>query len=136
MDAQSIFDKVATHLFTQGVQSKNLEDTRQPCAYRGANGTSCAVGCLIPDELYEPWMDQPGTVTADTCLYEVVSERPAIGDHLNYWVNGDLLNQLQGVHDNDDLWCSTDQMRDQLRLVAERHGLDPSILNTLQFGDR
>ena len=30
------------------------------CAYRGEEGTSCAVGCLIPDELYTPSIEGHG----------------------------------------------------------------------------
>ncbi len=53
MDRQAIFDRVATHLLTQMVKSMKDPDMDNRCMYRGANGTSCAVGCLIPDDRYE-----------------------------------------------------------------------------------
>ncbi len=49
MTKQEIFDKVVRHLMKQG--KKSLVDTK--CAYRGADGASCAVGVLINDEHYD-----------------------------------------------------------------------------------
>lgn len=51
MTAQEIFDTVLAHLRKQGKASTNRSNG---CRYRGEGGTSCAVGCLIPDELYDP----------------------------------------------------------------------------------
>lgn len=49
MTNQEMFDKVAAHLLTQG-KPATLDGN---CRYRGADGTKCAIGCLIPDERYE-----------------------------------------------------------------------------------
>ena len=51
MTGQEIFDSVLAHLRKQGDASLNASGK---CAYRGEGGTACAVGCLIPDELYDP----------------------------------------------------------------------------------
>ena len=53
MTQQQIFDKVATHLLTQGAKSM-MGDT---CRYRGSNGAKCAVGCLIKDDHYDPILE-------------------------------------------------------------------------------
>ena len=53
MDTQTVVDKVLQHLWDQGECSYN----ESGCAYRGANGTKCALGILIPDELYHPDME-------------------------------------------------------------------------------
>lgn len=50
MTEQEIFDKVAEHLQKQGHRALNEDGV---CVYRGKNGTKCAVGALIPDELYD-----------------------------------------------------------------------------------
>lgn len=51
MTPQQVFDTVVSHLRQQGC--KSLSETEYPlCAYRGANNTKCAAGCLIPDEEY------------------------------------------------------------------------------------
>ena len=54
MTAQEIFDTVLAHLRKQGEAAKSYEGE---CVYRGPDGTSCAVGCLIPDELYDPLIE-------------------------------------------------------------------------------
>ena len=45
---KEIIDRVEKHLLSQGV--KSFKEGR--CSYRGLNNSSCAIGCLIPDELY------------------------------------------------------------------------------------
>ena len=57
MTEQEIFDTVLEHLREQGKAAANAEGS---CQYRGANGTACAVGCLIPDELYDPLIEGLG----------------------------------------------------------------------------
>jgi len=54
--AQEVFDRVVTHLRAQNAKSIsfNFDKKDMTCRYRGDNGTSCAVGCLIPDEDYDP----------------------------------------------------------------------------------
>jgi len=53
---QEIFTKVAKHLLTQGQRAVAVEGS-PACRYRGMNNTKCAIGCLIPDELYEEQME-------------------------------------------------------------------------------
>ena len=50
MTNQEAFDKVKAHLLLQNSRAlyKN-----HGCRYKDQDGKKCAVGCLIPDELYE-----------------------------------------------------------------------------------
>lgn len=50
---QEEFDAVVAHLYKQGKKAMSGKG----CAYRGENGTMCAVGCRIPDEMYDPKME-------------------------------------------------------------------------------
>ena len=50
MDRQETYDKVRDHLMNQGERSYIAG---LGCRYRGPNGTMCAVGCLIPDDIYD-----------------------------------------------------------------------------------
>lgn len=43
-----LINMIATHLAKQ----QKLSESKLGCAYRGRDGAMCAVGCLIPDELY------------------------------------------------------------------------------------
>ena len=53
-----IFNYVVEHLRRQGKQSvlsaQRLDRDGPTCAYRGAEGTMCAVGALITDDEYNP----------------------------------------------------------------------------------
>lgn len=51
---QEIFDYVIQRLLEQGKRSMTGEEG---CKYRGDGGTRCALGWLIPDDLYVAEMD-------------------------------------------------------------------------------
>lgn len=98
MTLQEIFTKVATHLLTQGKKSEIFteDDADYPdstCAYRGSNGTSCAVGCLIKDEHYDPGFEgrQVSTIQVRTALN--LSGVPTDHETMR------LLGTLQHIHD-------------------------------------
>lgn len=52
---QDVFDKVVTHMLTQNRAS--LSEDGEDCMYRGEDGMSCAVGCLIGAEEYDESME-------------------------------------------------------------------------------
>jgi hypothetical protein len=52
MNMLEVFNKVEAHLLAQGVRSIRKSLIQDTCAYRGAGGLRCAVGCLIKDEAY------------------------------------------------------------------------------------
>ena len=97
---QEVFDHVAAHLIKQGKQS--LTDKKEGysysgiygCAYRGVNGTSCAVGCLIPDDEYK-------VVIEGVSVIELLGEKsvPTL-DSLNDNIEGleHILLDLQVFH--------------------------------------
>ena len=112
---------VAKHLLDQGRPSLGTPrlDGVTNCAYRGRDGTKCAVGVLIPDEVYVPTMEslRAHAVVAGFCELE------HLGPH---W---ELLNELQGVHDSEASWgWDPARVRAGLRRVAEAHELDASVL--------
>lgn len=90
---REVFDTVKNHLLTQNARSA---DDRGSCKYRGDNGTSCAIGCLIPDAKYSPMLE------GATC--DAIAIRQAAGlDHFHVnerdYHSRDLLLKLQNVHD-------------------------------------
>ena len=131
MNKQEMFDKVSTHLFTQGERAmlpKEAQSDEFPaglCAYRAPNGFKCAVGCMIPDEKYDPKMEG---VCADSVIQEY---------HLESYIPfGDLTRDLQDTHDHSLNWATTESMKHALRYVADRHELNTTVLDTLSFKDR
>lgn len=94
---QEIFDHVATHLLTQKKKSV-LADNPGFCCYRGSDGSSCAVGCLIPDSIYTSDIEMTGVVR--------LFEHEMIPDWFHSFGITDredpklqFLQQLQNLHD-------------------------------------
>lgn len=54
MDKQKIFDRVYRAIVQQGRPSL---DKHSLIAYRGDNGDKCAIGHLLPDNVYNPYME-------------------------------------------------------------------------------
>lgn len=123
---QEIFDKVAMHLLTQKKKALKLysgvnsfKSETHVCALRGFSGTKCAIGCLIPDELYSSKMEK----TSPRSLRKVFpSLLPYLGD------NQDLLDRLQGVHDIYEVT----QWRRELIIAAINSNISSKILETIQ----
>ena len=143
LNAQEIFNKVATHLFAQGERSIETDFELPTCLYRGPNGTKCAVGALIPDEEYDERLEYKGVRSLPSVAEEIrqshwrTYKTPFI-DSLNEEQNSpvfELLAGLQEVHDSIDSWDSTDAMKYSLRSVARSNSakIDTSILDNLSF---
>ena len=130
MTPQEIFDTVATHLFTQGERAGifvDEDDDSGPefeCRYRTPQGAKCAVGVLLPDEVYDPGME--GSSVQGICegSFQVPS-----------WIAStlSLLMDLQHVHDEPLSWYNDKSMLDDLRIIADRYGLDAGVLTNLSF---
>lgn len=151
MTPQEIFDTVATHLFTQSVQSGFLDNSNSfRCFYRanvrnnrtGATQVlSCAIGCLISESDYRKEMDStidPRTGVFDDCAIEDgtgIDNLLKHFDHLPDWMNESkqLLIDLQDAHDFDRNWESDADMKIALRKIALVHDLNDSILDTLKL---
>lgn len=111
MRAQEIYSKVRQHLLTQN--AKSVHGMMNKCAYRGTDGRSCAVGCLIPDELYRTSLEGGTVDRADVAR---------------------LLKGLGITHENLDLvadlqWCHDQylpsQWEEELCRIACKYRLEP-----------
>lgn len=121
---QATFEKVARHLFAQGKQSKEPgPDWTSVCLYRGPEETSCAVGCLIPDELYSPDMEYKSV----THIANGLKQLPEFSDML-------LLNDLQEIHDWDENWKNSDTLQKALIKFGVEVNLSVSFIDGLYFG--
>lgn len=115
MTNQEIFDRVACHLLRQNVRSVTYGKGGDFCLYRGPNGTSCAVGCLIPDEDYSRYMERKGVrVLMDDYGCKLPFDQDSIP----------LLSALQKVHDDNmpSNWILA------LSYVAVEHNLNAAVL--------
>jgi hypothetical protein len=125
MEAQEIFDTVAKHLFTQGRQALK-QGSESSCAYRGEGGTKCAVGVLIPDQLYLKSME-------GTAIHGLLDK--LIGVALPEWMTDkqELLSNLQSAHDTSFNWENGAKMRRALNRVAAESSLSTAVLEELAF---
>jgi hypothetical protein len=98
------------------------------CAYRGVDGAKCAIGCIIPDELYHPGIDSLSILgLSDTDVTAImVSHSPELRPIQEFLEPCGLpfLQELQLVHDNNY------KLRGQEFTDAYRHDL---ILLALMF---
>jgi hypothetical protein len=126
MNAQEIFDTVARNLITQGRPASKVEEGGEvQCLYRAPGGAKCAFGGLIPDDCYDPNMEDQ-LASAIILQYACLAQfKPYIG----------LINALQSAHDD---WARTEtfeaylelgDLLDRLAHVAERLELDAKVLS-------
>ena len=72
MTRQDAFDQIVAHMrhqraFSIGhIDGQAADEGEEPgCRYRGDNGMKCAVGALIPDDLYSPFMEGKGATALE-----------------------------------------------------------------------
>lgn len=96
MNRQKTFEKVVDHLMAQRLPAVAPEGN---CYYRMANGKRCAIGALIPDELYDERMELNGVAN-------IVSAFPALQAVLGIESPQDVvfLSELQELHDRFGLF--------------------------------
>lgn len=83
----------------QGCRS-TLSDPEKPaasCAYRGDGGTKCAIGCLIPDNLYTKKLE--GVVVTGDRVQSILIEAGVLNSFKDLSLTC-LLDYLQDIHDN------------------------------------
>ena len=107
MTNQEVFTKVKNHLLSQMKHSKNGES----CLYRGPDGLKCAIGALIPDDLYTPDLESNDI----DHLLEICPEIAS----LFHGVDGELLAGLQILHDHQP----PSQWSAELRAIAATYNL-------------
>jgi hypothetical protein len=151
MNRQDIFNTVAEHLFAQGERAMRFEypEHEGSCVYRGKgsvskiDGCKCAVGALIPDEIYVPLMDDGANGVRSILLRAKGSEATewerarksefALPDWLLHADDDkvQLLSELQEVHDAKDSWKSAGELKWRLLRVAVRNKLNGHCLDDM-----
>jgi hypothetical protein len=130
MTKQEIFDRVKTHLLTQNERAASASGSDLgDCSYRivvGEKTLKCAIGCLIPDELYRPELE--GTNISSPAVQEVLIKAGVLDENTVPWIGGPvddkdgkftMLAHLQAVHDS----CPVHSWPGELATVASRFGL-------------
>lgn len=108
LDRQKVFDIVKEKMLAQGKRSMFNE---YDCAYRNPDGLKCAIGHLIPDEMYDPKMESGSVIRLFENFPEIKeyllnefgnknSERTEISDYNDTT----FLLKLQQIHDYYEEW--------------------------------
>ncbi len=109
MNTQEAFDAAVKHLRKQGERSQARYST--DCLYRGPGGLKCAVGALIPDELYEKSYE-------GRAVKILVYTAGNIGKLFRN-VDINVLITLQNVHDS----IPAEKWEHHFACIAEKYGL-------------
>lgn len=112
-DLQKTFNKVYRHLLTQ--KKKAYSKAQGICLYRTPkSGLKCAVGCLIPNRLYQP--DMEGSSVRNLAIfYQKLA--PIVGETGSKKAR--LVTDLQYVHDT----FGPSKWAEQLAKLAEAFDL-------------
>ncbi len=114
MDTQAVVDKILKHLWDQ--ERVSTSSYAKGCAYRGRDGTKCAIGILIPEEVYLSEMEGKGFNTICS-IFKEVRDLPEIQAlRVDHPIHGPLGRALQRLHDNLFL---VGNFREKLRERAE-----------------
>lgn len=123
MKMQEIFDKAVGSLLAQGQRSVSYDpDTAvsTKCMYRSSVGC-CAIGHLIPDEIYKPGMDEGSSdVMSLICKYPEIKPLIWPEDAENQAMGSFFLRDLQDAHDTG----APQTWPNQFRSLAARYGLE------------
>lgn len=106
---QGVFDTVVRHLYTQGRRARRVDAVG--CAYRGVDGTRCAIGCLLTAAEYRPSME------GLPCLRLQIPRLKTLPQT--------LLIALQSAHDTEDASdAAGGGLEGNLRAIAAEEGLE------------
>ena len=94
MTKQEAFDKAWEFITAQGKPAMRGSGFGGSCMYR-SEGLSCAVGCLIPDEMAERWDDAREAAIDRIALQFPEDYEERFGDLLP-----GFLREVQRAHDN------------------------------------
>jgi len=121
MNTQETYEHIRAFFLKQGalakVEDKDGEYSEVACLYRSPDGLKCAVGCLIPDDLYDE--DQPGGGT----LGELME-----GNNVNGIA--DLDRRIKEIVNGDDL---EGQRKLQFLMMAQSEHDTPETHNVVEF---
>lgn len=109
MTKQEIFTKAYLGLKGQGF-AKAYSESRQGCQYRAPDGLRCAIGHVLPDELYVEMFDEKFLSGSELKQYVSIFDE----------VPDEFLDDLQGIHDNS---YSAESMEHRLLQFADKHSL-------------
>lgn len=127
MIAQQLFGTSALHLLTQNAKSVGIVNGAQSCQLHSKDGRRCAIGCLIPRDLYSSTLEgssildilaAAGGSTKFSDMEVQLTNRQAV--YFSGWLGQeDLLYELQCTHDAFEV----EEWTERLQRIAKKYSL-------------
>lgn len=131
MTLQEMFDKAVTGIKKQGRLSQgpmNPVSGMRSCFYRHPDDPAvrCAVGHLIPDELYDKQLMEGRNVDSENVLGTEMRDLLGIPSHDDLYRSPavSMLSELQTAHDNA---LTVEEFLTRAAIVARLFLLDPAV---------
>lgn len=122
---QKYFNIIATHLLTQGKQSRGTNDEGfDRCLYRSDDGKRCAIGCLIKDDFYSKEFE--GLCTTSEGIVQALS----LSGVPQCVLEGNMLGDLQSLHDT----VKPKHWKKELEDLGRFYGLDSKVFREFNVG--
>lgn len=120
MELQTIFNKICAHLIRQGEAAMSAHSG--DCVYLDhGTGNMCAVGCLIPRDLYHEGIE--GRVATGGAVKDVLKAAGVLVDDGENYRRGDLLEHCQCKHDAALRDSGLGTWAEKMVVVAEKFDL-------------
>jgi hypothetical protein len=98
---------------------------KNSCKYRGPNNRKCAIGAIMPDELYDPKFE---STPVSRLSLTIVSEDETMQEFLNVAQHAhDMHAWTKGMPGDMTLKA----FKESFILVAERYSLNPAAISTI-----
>jgi len=116
---QQVYDTVASHLLAQRKPARITLKSIVQCAYRTDQGLKCAIGCLIPDDKYDPKMEGKDIRYLQRVHPDLLPK-----------VDSKFLTELQMAHDNTFYPYGLKAWAGRMLSIATTWKLNPAIIRT------
>ncbi len=93
-ELKALLDRMVTHLCQQRSRCVSYDNI---CSYRGVDGAMCAVGALIPDELYAE--DIEGSVAGNDTCAAATEHLKSLAPSIRECELAEFLELIQTYHD-------------------------------------
>lgn len=122
LDRQDVFDVIAWRLLFQNARARAADGIKN--LYRSPDGKRCAIGWIMPDDVYAPEFESKGIREIAAYLAETDEGKEFaafVAAHVS------MLCDLQGLHDA----YRPDEWPNRLHLIAQKYDLSETVIERM-----
>ena len=122
LSTQDVFDVIAWNLLRQNARAREVHGDRSYCRYRASDGRRCAIGFILPDEVYHHTLEG---LAARDLAHQLINTNFGHDFAKLLYRDLDMLTALQKMHDRSPpAWWAV-----ELSMIARRYGLSPLVVD-------